>query len=48
MKVNEILRWGMSGRYDCPARSLREHSLEVGAEVLAAFKSTEVMLATVA
>ncbi|MBL8435494.1 MAG: ATP-binding cassette domain-containing protein [Zoogloea sp.] len=28
-------------------RSLREHSLEVGADVLAAFKSTEVMLATV-
>ena len=28
-------------------RSLREHSLEVGADVLAAFKSTEVMLGTV-
>lgn len=28
-------------------RSLQAHSLELGADVLAAFKSTEVLLATV-
>lgn len=57
-RVSEILLGPVLSeiRVDTPAgkvsaaistRSLREHSLEVGAEVLAAFKSTEVMLATV-
>ena len=57
-RVSEILLGPVLSeiRVDTPAgklsaaistRSLREHSLEVGADVLAAFKSTEVMLGTV-